>query len=283
MTPSEIAFRHRQVSVGSSSLHVVEAGEAGRPAHLFLHGWPQSWQCWQGVMAEAAAAGAHVVAVDLPGVGDSVGDPTDGSKRALAGVVHELIGALGLERPTLVGHDCGGMVAWAYLRSFDEVRRVVIMDTVVPGLDPWADVLANPYVWHFAFHAIAGLPETLVAGRERAYFDYFFDVLTPDPTRISAEARAASVAAYRRPGALAAGFSWYRSLAADAAANAHDVAPVGVPLLYLRGSEEGGDIERYLAGFRKAGVADVTAAVIAGAGHFTMTEDPAAVWRAIAT
>ena len=40
------------------------------------------------------------------------------------------------------------------------------MNTVVPGLGPWEDLLANPRVWHFALHQIPGLPETLVSGRE---------------------------------------------------------------------------------------------------------------------
>jgi pimeloyl-ACP methyl ester carboxylesterase len=281
MTEAKSPFRHHQVVVGGSSVHVVEAGDPGRPAYVLLHGWPQSWHCWRGVLALGAGQ-AHLVALDLPGVGDSTGDPTDGSKQALAAVVDGVIRSLGLHKPTLVGHDCGGMVAWACLRSGADLGRVVIMDTVVPGLDPWEAVLASPYVWHFAFHAVPGLPETVVAGRERSYFDYFFDALTPDPTRIAVEAREAAVVAYRRPEALAAGFGWYRSLAADAVANAAQQDAVGIPLLYVRGSEEGGDIERYVAAFRKAGVTDVSSAVIAGAGHFTMEEDPVAVWRAIA-
>lgn len=210
MTEAKSPFRHHQVVVGGSSVHVVEAGDPGRPAYVLLHGWPQSWHCWRGVLALGAGQ-AHLVA-----------------------------------------------------------------------LDPWEAVLASPYVWHFAFHAVPGLPETVVAGRERSYFDYFFDALTPDPTRITVEAREAAVVAYRRPEALAAGFGWYRSLAADAVANAAQQDAVGIPLLYVRGSEEGGDIERYVAAFRKAGVTDVSSAVIAGAGHFTMEEDPVAVWRAIA-
>src|SRR5690349_6235102 len=110
MTEAGQAFRHRQVVVGDSAVHVVEAGDPGDPSYVFLHGWPQSWHCWRGVLA-AAAGEAHLVALDLPGVGDSTGDPTDGSKQALAAVVGAVISSLGLRKPTLVGHDCGGMVA----------------------------------------------------------------------------------------------------------------------------------------------------------------------------
>ena len=126
-----------------------------------------------------AAREVRAVAIDLPGIGGSTDDATDGSKRQLAEVVRRLIAALELDHPTIVGHDAGGMVAYAYLRSFTDLDRVVIMDTVIPGVDPWDDVLRNPYVWHFAMHSIPALPEHLVRGREREYFDYFFDALSP--------------------------------------------------------------------------------------------------------
>ncbi|WP_203836265.1 alpha/beta fold hydrolase, partial [Winogradskya humida] len=225
--PAGGLFRHSHVPVGASTLHVVEAGPADGQVFLLVHGWPQSWFAWRGVMAAGAEAGARMVAFDLPGVGESTGDATDGSKRALAEVVHGLIGTLGLDRPVLAGHDCGGMVAWSYLQTYDDVSGVAILDTVVPGIDPWSEVLANPYVWHFAFHSIPGLPETMVAGRERPYFDYFFDVLSPDPTRITDDARQAAVAAYRTPQSLAAGFSWYRQLHTDATHNTPKPAAPG--------------------------------------------------------
>ena len=58
--------------------------------------------------------------------------------------------------------------------------------------------------------------------------------------------------------------------------------PVVTPLLYLRGgAERGGPIGAYTDGLHRAGVTDVRAAVIAGAGHFPHEEDPAATWRAI--
>lgn len=276
----EIEIRHRQVAVGDSVLHVAEGGDPAGPPVLFLHGWPQSAQAWHSVMA-AAPPSARTVAIDLPGVGGSSGDATDGSKAALAAVVHGLIAELGLRGAILAGHDAGGMVAWSYLRTYDDVAGVVIMDTVVPGIDPWAQVLVNPYVWHFALHAVPDLPEILVRGRQRAYFDYFFDVLTPDPARISETTRQAAVAAYASDAALSAGFSWYRTLAADAKANAAATHPTGTPLLYVRGELEMGDVEQYAAAFRAAGVQDVRTAVIPGAGHFTAEEAPAAVWAAI--
>jgi pimeloyl-ACP methyl ester carboxylesterase len=274
-------FRHSHVPSGDGSLHVVEAGDPrGRP-YLFLHGWPQSWRAWEDVMALAAPE-ARAIAIDLPGVGESAGSAA-GSKRQLAARVHDLASALGLTDLTLVGHDVGGMIAYSYLRQYADAARVVIMDTVIPGVDPWQEVLRNPYLWHFALHAIPALPETLVQGRQAEYFDFFYDVLSADPARITPQARAEYVSAYRSDAALTAGFDFYRAFAQDAQDNAESgkTAAVDTPLLYLRGEREGGDIASYAAGLRNAGVKHVTTALVPNAGHFTQEEAPADVWRFI--
>lgn len=273
--------RHSHVPAGDGTLHVAETGDPdGRP-FLFLHGWPESWRTWAGVLA-AAAPEARAIAVDLPGIGASTAT-TDGTKTRIAACVHELVRALGLADLTLAGHDAGGMAAYAYLRRYADVARVVVMNTVLPGVPPWSQVIANPYIWHFGLHAVPELPETLVRGRQAAYFAYFHDVLSADPARITAESRAAHAEAYASGTALTAGFDLYRAFPADAAANEAAAAgpPVATPLLYLRGAAEHGDITMYADGLRAAGVTDVTTAVIPGAGHFAQEESPEEVWRLI--
>ncbi|MFB4300833.1 alpha/beta fold hydrolase [Actinomadura sp. NTSP31] len=275
-----MSIRHARVPAGAHSLHIAESGDpAGRP-FLFLHGWPESWRTWTGVM-EAAPSGARLIAIDLPGIGASTGPSTGGSKLELASLVHGLVERLELADLTLVGHDAGGMVAYAHLRRYD-TARVVIMNTVVPGVAPWDDVLRDPYVWHFGLHAVPSLPETLVRGREREYFDYFYAVLSVDPSRITPESRAAHAAAYTGT-SLTAGFDLYRAFAQDEKDNAAFTDPTSTPLLYLRGDGEGSDIDAYAQGFRDAGVRDVTTATVQDAGHFAQEEQPAQVWSRIAS
>jgi pimeloyl-ACP methyl ester carboxylesterase len=249
---------------------------------VLLHGWPESAAAWEAVQA-AAGQEARTIAIDLPGVGGSNGDPTDGSAVAIADVVAGLVAELGFEAPVLVGHDLGGMVAYAALRRVPGLRAVAILDTVVPGLAPWQQVLANPYVWHFAFHGIPGLPARLVQGHQEEYFDYFFDVLSPPGGGPSRELRRRHVAAYATDAALEAGFAWYRMLPADAELNAADTSPVDVPVLYLRGETEGGDLGTYAEGLRSAGVRDVRTVRIGGAGHFAPEDRPTEVWAALRT
>ena len=274
-------FRHQQIPLDRISLHVVEAGDpAARPV-VFLHGWPQSWAEWQQLMTIAAGE-FHAIAIDLPGVGESTPGAVDGSKRTLAAVVHALIERLDLKDATLVGHDIGGMVAYAYLRRYQDLAGVVIVDVAIPGLDPWDEVLRNPYIWHFAFHAIPKLPELLVEGRQAPYLDYFFDVLSVDPTRIAPDARATYARAYASDEALTAGFAFYRAFPQDANDNlAGAREETSTPLLYIRGAHSRGDLNRYANGLRAAGVASLTAQLIPDAGHFIPDEQPADLWQAI--
>jgi len=278
----EEAFRHRQVTVGGSSLHVVESGDSEAFPFLFLHGWPESWQCWHQIMT-IASRDVRAIAVDLPGIGESTGDPTDGSKGQLATVVRGLVEAMGLQNLTLVGQDVGGMVTYAYLRMFPDLRQAVIMDVVIPGIDPWQQVLRNPHLWHFAFHSIPELPEELVQGHQGEYFDYFYGAISADPSKITAEVRALYAQAYSTDSALTAGFNWYRTFPVDAEANkkATNQAAVATRVLYLRGEKEGGDLDDYLGGLRAAGLS-VGAVLVPNAGHFTQEEAPEDTWRLIA-
>ena len=188
---SQASFRHRALSVAAGEIHVIEAGPETGPAVVFLHGWPQDWHAFASILA-LAAADMHAVAIDLPGIGESHVANAPGDKRGIATIVRTVITELGLTDVTLVGHDAGGQVVFSFLTSFpDDLRRAVIMDVVIPGISPWEDVLRNPYIWHFAFHSIPKLPETLVQGKEGAYFDFFFDAISGRVGAISPDARSA--------------------------------------------------------------------------------------------
>jgi pimeloyl-ACP methyl ester carboxylesterase len=280
MATSELT--HQPIRVGDHSLHIVEAGQDHPESLVFLHGWPEDWTEWQRVMEQACKT-HHVVALDLPGVGESQGAVPGGEKAALAESIHQAVQILGLDPYVIVGHDAGAMVAYAYLRKFSaELKAAVLLSSVIPGVEPWSKVLANPFIWHFAFHSTPKLPETLVLGKQRVYFDYFFDILTKDHSAIDDAARTHYASAYGSPQALQAGFDWYRAFGKDAQVNSKDTATINTPLLYLRGEFEGGDMDEYINGFHAVGISSVTAARISGSGHFTPEENPQAVWAEIA-
>jgi len=276
-------LRHGQVAVADASIHTVTAGPPDAPALVLLHGWPESWVTWRELIPLAAPA-HRIVAIDLPGIGGSSRGSTPGSKAGIARLVHGLVSILGLHDVTLVGHDVGGMVTYAYLREFPGLARAVIMDVPVPGVNPWDDFVRAPFLWHFALHAVPGLPEQLVTGRQRSYFDYFYDLLSATSAVPASDVRTEQASAYATPAALTAGFDWYRAFDEDVRNNQAFASgpPVTTPLLYLRGgAERGGPIDTYADGFRRAGLAGVRPAVVAGAGHFPHEEDATATWRAV--
>ena len=278
-------FRHDHIDVGAERIHMIEAGDPTGPPVVFLHGFPESWYEWRPVMALAATQGFRAVALDLPGVGDSFSpDGTPRTKARIADTVHAVVGDLGLHDVTLIGHDIGGMVVYAYLRAYTDITRAVIMDIVIPGVPPWEDFIRQPFLWHFALHAAPKLPERLIQGRQADYFDYFFDVLAADPTKTDDHARPVYAAAYDTDDQLAAALGWFRAFPQDAQHNrdAASGTTVETPLLYLRGEKErSGHIDTYVEGLRSAGLTHVEPALVPGAGHFTQEEAPKATWDLI--
>jgi pimeloyl-ACP methyl ester carboxylesterase len=275
---------HKQVITSIGSLHVVEASQTAKRAVLFLHGWPENWSTWEKVL-EQTKNQVHCIAMDLPGIGGSVMPNAPTSKSEIANAINELADAMGLDRFVLVGHDAGGMVVFSYLARFAKrLDAAVIMNVVIPGVKPWEKVIVNPYIWHFKFHAEPNLPETLVSGKERAYFDHFYDAITANPKSIGKQAREEYVKAYLAPSALSTGFGWYRSFEQDAKENKTFVdskTKIDTPLLYLRGDHEGGNINEYVEGFTEAGLTSIQSAIVRDSGHFAPEEQPEQVWRII--
>jgi pimeloyl-ACP methyl ester carboxylesterase len=263
----------RSVEVSGVTLACSAAGSAGRPAWVLLHGWPHSRALYDGVIAELARD-AYVLAFDLPDVGASRGAPGSSEKHVLADLVLRAAEKLGARSIALAGLDVGGMIAFAAARWHPQrLVGAVVMNTVIPGLEPWPRIIADPRIWHFAFHNVPGLPEAMVAGRERRYFDFFFDVLAGDKAALTDELRAQMTDAYARPEALHAGFEWYRAIAADAKRNAGSNR-IDLPLLYLRGDADGRNIDDYLDGLRAAGAVNLMGETIEGSGEYLPVEAP---------
>lgn len=209
-------FDHAHVPVSRGTLHCVSAGpEDGLPL-LLLHGWPQTWFMWLGVIPLLAGAGYRVIAADLTGLGDSC-RPVDGyDKATVARDMAELMAALGHESYGVIAHDWGGPVAFFLAAQFPErVTAMAIFDAPMLGDGGPVEHHAR---WHFGFHAIPEWPEQLVADREDLYLRFFYRFGGARPDAISEEAQAEYVRAYRQSGAMTAGFNYYRAVPQDIAA-----------------------------------------------------------------
>src|SRR5690242_18879203 len=119
---------HQQINVEGISVHVALAGDSANQAILFLHGYPENWQEFEGVM-NGLKDTYYVLAIDLPGIGLS--EPiASGDKHCMAAFVNHILEALHIDRIVLVGHDVGGMTAYSFIKQFPEkLLKAVIMNT----------------------------------------------------------------------------------------------------------------------------------------------------------
>jgi hypothetical protein len=104
-------FTEHRVDVGGIWINYVRGGHG--PTLLLLHGYPQTWYSWDGILP-ALARHYTVVAPDLPGAGLSSAPAaaTDYTKKAMAADIYGLMVRLGLSHHIrIVGHDIGTMVA----------------------------------------------------------------------------------------------------------------------------------------------------------------------------
>ncbi len=263
------AILSRSADVEGAKLHYLTAGHG--PAVILLHGYTQTSRMWKPIIPLLAEK-FTVIAPDLPGIGDS-SIPTDGLDMKNAAVrIHALAKSLGFQKARVVGHDIGLMVAYAYAAQFpSEVEKLVLMDAFLPGVAGWEDVYNNPGIWHFRFNGPT--PEALVRGRERTYFDYFWNDFAADKTRSLPEAdRAAYTAAYARPGRMRAGWAYFVSFQQAA----RDFAQLSqnkltFPVLVIGGEKANGDV---LGRQAKLVASDVTVVVLKDTGHWVLEERP---------
>lgn len=252
------------------SLHAVVAG-AG-PAVFLIHGFPQTWHEWSPII-EDLARHHTVVAVDLKGAGDSSKPLLGYDKVTMAAELDTLREMMGFETVQVVGHDIGGMVAYAWAATHREtVTRVSIFDIALPGAALWDGVLADPLAWHYAFHQCRDVPEFLIAGREREYVEYFLRGRTANHGAFSDETIDLYARALARPGATRSTLEWYRAFGQDAADNRTlALDPLTIPVLALGGSQRWGpkmvDMLREFA-------TDVRGGSIPDCGHWVVEERP---------
>ncbi len=259
----------RTAEINGVKLHYITAGH-GAPL-ILLHGYAETSLMWKPIIPVLAER-FTVIAPDLPGIGDS-DIPAHGLDMKSAAIrIHDLAKSLGVQKAEVVGHDIGLMVAYAYAAQFaSEVTKLVLMDAFLPGVEGWEAVYNNPNIWHFRFNGPT--PEALVQGRERTYFEYFWNDLAADKTRSIPEAdRKAYTAAYARPGRMHAGWAYFVSFQQAAKDFAQlSQTKLHMPVLTIGGEKSLGEA---LGQQTKLVATDVTVVVLKDTGHWVLEERP---------
>ena len=259
------------------SLHFLKGGSG--PLALLVHGFAQTWYEWHRLMPPLAASHT-VVAVDLPGLGQS-GPAASYAGQDVAGTLHRFARTFSPGAPfDLVAHDIGIWNTYPMLAEHPaDVRRAVLMEAPIPDGDVYGYPAFTPegesLVWHFSFFAAShDLARTLIAGRERFFLEHFIrahatdqDAFTPDLLDLYARS-------FAKPSSLDASFAYYRALNETVRRNAPLAGRrLPMPILAIGGGGHGGfgeaqaeQIQRYAD--------DVTGRSLPGCGHWVPEEAP---------
>ena len=259
----------RVADVGGVRLHYLVAG-TGDPV-ILLHGYAETSHMWRPLIGELSKT-QTVIAPDLRGFDQSSKPDTGYDKKTMAQDIHALAVSLGFSRAKVVGHDIGLMVAYAYAAQYPtKVDRLVLMDAFLPGVGNWESVWLLRDLWHFHFYG--EVPLKLVEGRERIYFEHFWNDFAADPTHSVPEAdRQFYASAYARPGGMRAGFEVFRAFAQDAKDFAQFAqVRLTMPMLILSGEKAGGE---FLIQQGRLVADNVEGVLVKGSGHWLIEEAP---------
>jgi pimeloyl-ACP methyl ester carboxylesterase len=263
----DVAIKSRFGKANGVRLHYLAAGQ-GTPV-ILLHGYAQNSHMWRPLIAELAKT-RSIIAPDLRGFGRSAKPAGGYDKQSMAQDIHALAETLGFDRVGIAGHDIGLMVAYAYAAQYpDEVERIALMDAFLPGIGDTTNLFLLRDLWHFHFYGET--PLKLVKGRERIYFEHFWNDFAADPKKSVSEAdRRFYAKAYAQPGAMRSGFEVFRAFGQDA----KDFAALArtklkMPMLVLTGERASGD---FLIQQGRMVADNVEGITVKGSGHWLMDE-----------
>lgn len=235
-------------------------GDPAAPPLLLLHGIGSRAESWLPV-ADPLSARFRVLALDLRGHGASGRPPTGYGLPDYVADLDRVVRGLGLDRPPIVGHSLGALVAllWAAEHP-SRAGRLVAEDPplrtrpdILPAFDGWQQLNRAP-VEHVAAWFAGEHPDwTPEACRRRA------EAICSVHPAVFAELRAEAE----------------RNLATGRVERLEEMAALAVPTLLLRGEPDLGSMTLAADAARLRAIApDLREVVIAGAGHNLHREQP---------
>ncbi len=263
---------HHRATVDGADLHYVTAGDVGSPI-LLVHGFPESWWAFH-KLVPLLAAEHRVIAVDLPGFGDSGTEPDEYTSASFARRLRGLIVHLDLGPVHLTGQDISGVSTFRLAAEHPElVRSFAAIETALPGFgaELLADV-AHGGMWHIGFLGAPGIPEMLLAGRERQFLaGYAFPTMCGTQGAISERDIDEFTRVYSRPGGLRGTAGFYGSVLAEGDEIKELVARGRLTIPVLAVDAGTGD---FTCDAMSQVAEDVTTAKLNGVGHLVAMEAP---------
>ena len=231
----------RMRRVNGVTLHVIEAGPDEGPLLILLHGFPEFWWGWWCQITHFAGQGYRVVVPDMRGYNLSDAPPGIGAYHLdrLVGDVIALANVYGADRFDLVGHDWGGIVAWATaMQNPERLRRLVVMSAPHPDLFVRQTLLHPTQVMRSSYVALFQLPWLPEAILRAGGFAALRRVMrrSSRPGTFDEEAIRPYLEAWKRPGRLTSMLNYYRAIRGRSVRDRAEIIP---PTLILWGERDG--------------------------------------------
>jgi epoxide hydrolase 4 len=278
---------HHFADLDECRLHYVRRGE-GKPM-LFLHGFPQFWFLWRRQLADLGRDHA-VYAPDMRGYNLSCRPEEIEAYRMrhLLADIRGLVDELELAPLTLVGHDWGGIVSWAFALKHPEVlEKLVIIDGPPPFT--WNRDLRespkqrNAVNYMLEFSKPSPEPEEMMAANGFSLMDNLMVRIGGAGAKLTDEERAIYHEAWAQPGALRGGLNYYRAARMGEQVAAGGVPEeyaskitsqtVSVPTLVIWGENDAALLPSLPRGLSEW-VPELRVEIIPGAGHWAPYERP---------
>lgn len=272
-----LGARRIMVAANGIDFEVYEAGEGERLA-LLLHGFPQHAIMWRHQIAPLVAKGYRVWAVNQRGYGDTT-RPAEVAAYGLATLAQDvaaLIDASGATRVSLVAHDWGGFVAWAFAAwRLRPIEKLAFLNIPHPrcfarALKGWRQKTRSAYA---AFFQLPRAPEWLLTAGGGVVPAYMFRHSASRVDAIPAEIAEFYCARICAPGAATTMLNWYRAAGDDLFTTQGLSAPVEAPTLIVWGERDIALGVECLTGTERY-VADLRVERLPGVSHWVAEDAP---------
>ncbi len=266
--------QHGFLETNGLRLHYVTQGQG--PLLLFLHGFPEFWYSWRHQL-DYFADRYTCVALDLRGYNES--DKPQGLENYRLDVLVEdvrgAIAALGYDQLTLVGHDWGGAIAWAFAYAYPELlRSLVVMN--IPHPAKFVEGLRTPQQmlksWYIAVFQLPLLPELLLQAGDYWLIEQALRGMAINQSTFSDADLRMYKAAAAKPGALTAMVNYYRSVGLNGDLQ-RNWGVLDVPTLLIWGEDDVA-LGKELSVGTEAYVRDLQLRYIPQCSHWVQQEQP---------
>ncbi|MBL7748393.1 MAG: alpha/beta hydrolase [Chitinophagaceae bacterium] len=207
-------FKHAKCFVNGIRIHVRYAGKG--QAVLLMHGWLGTSYSWRHVAPKLIDAGYQVICPDMRGNGDSDKPISGYDGLTLVEDMRQLLFQLGVTgKVHVAGWDMGALPAYLFAATYpNETTSLTYIDEPLPSVNLHTLTTFTKEnfggFWHFGFNSADHLPELLIGGKERQFWNFLYSLMLFNPASITEEDKDEYMRTYAAAGGIRGSLGWYK-------------------------------------------------------------------------